>query len=96
MTHLRCQKGKKDEKVSFYMDMKKMLGEHLHHSGWQVFHAKSDADLLIVLKAVESAETTKIVLIGEDTDLMVLLLYHTKSHGFDLYFAPELKKNSKC
>ena len=73
----------------------KMLGEHLHLSGCQVFHAESDADLLIVLKAVESAETTKTVLVGEDTDLLVLLLYHTKSHGLDLYFAPKPKKKTQ-
>ena len=73
----------------------KMLGEHLHLSGCQVFHAKSDADLPIVLKAVESAETTETVLVGEDTDLLVLLLYHTKSHGFDLYFASEVRTEKK-
>ena len=73
-----------------------ILGEQLHLSGSQVFHAKSDADLLIVLKAVESAKTMKTVLVGDDTDLLVLLLYHTKLHSFDIYFAPEPKMNSKC
>ena len=47
------------------------------------------------MKAVESAETTKTVLVGEDTDLLVLLPYHTKSHGLDLYFAPKPKKKLK-
>ena len=72
------------------------LGKALCLSGCQVFHAKSDADLLIVLKAVESAKTMKTVLVGGDTDLLVLLLYHAELQSFDLYFAPEPKKNTKC
>ena len=35
------------------------LGKALCQSGCQVFHAKADADLLIVLKAVEAAKTMK-------------------------------------
>ena len=36
------------------------------------------------------------VVVGDDTDLLVLLLYHTKLQSFDIFFAPEPKKNSKC
>ena len=72
------------------------LGKVLRLSGCQVFHSKLDADLFIVLKAVESAKTMKTVLVGDDTDLLVLLLYHAELQSFDLYFAPEPKKNSKC
>jgi len=38
-------------------------------------------------------DMTNLRLVGEDTDLLILLLYHTKSHGFDLYLASEPKKN---
>ena len=54
------------------------LGKALCQSGCQVFHAKEDADLLIVQKAVEAAKTTKTVLVGDDTDLLVLLLYYAE------------------
>ena len=72
------------------------LGKALCQSGCQVLHAKADADLLIVLKAVEVAKTTKTALVGDGTDLLFLLLYHAELQSFDLYFAPEPKKNSKC
>ena len=36
-------------------------------------HALGDADHLIVKKAVELSETTNTILVGEDTDLLVLL-----------------------
>ena len=41
-----------------------------------VVHCESDADLHIVKAAVSSAIKKETVLIGEDTDLLVLLLYH--------------------
>ena len=39
-------------------------------------HANDDADLLIVNTAVESARTSAMVLVGDDTDLLVLLCYY--------------------
>lgn len=41
----------------------------------------ADADLLIAQKAM-SATATNTVLIGDDTDLLILLIYHTKSDDF--------------
>ena len=50
----------------------------------ETHHASGDADLLIVLKAVQSAATTTTVLVGDDTDLIVQLqaLIHMTS-SFD-------------
>ena len=67
------------------------LGKALCQSGCQVLHAKADADLLIVLKAVEVAKTTKTALVGDGTDLLFLLLYHAELQSFDLYFAPKCR-----
>ncbi|KAG1664151.1 hypothetical protein GQR58_019964 [Nymphon striatum] len=61
----------------------------------QTHHAAGDADLLIVQKAVESAATTDTVLIGDDTDLLILLIYHTNLKSCDMFFKPEPKKNVK-
>ena len=71
------------------------LGDHLEASGCQVFHAKEDADLLIVNKTLEEAERKDAVLVGDDTDLLVLLLHHFSADNKRVFFAPEPKKGSK-
>ncbi|CAM1309852.1 Uncharacterised protein r2_g2002 [Pycnogonum litorale] len=71
-----------------------MLGTKLRAQNCQTHHAAGDADL-IVQKAMESAATTDTVLIGDDTDLLILLIYHTNLKSCDLFFQPEPKKNVK-
>ena len=61
-----------------------------------MFYAKSDADFLIVQKAVETAGNSNTVVVGDDTDLLVLLIHHTKLNHNEIFFIPEPKKNSKC
>ena len=56
------------------------LGTKLTNQGCQV------ADLLIVKKAIESASSMDTVLIGDDTDLLVLLLHHLPQYGKDIFF----------
>ena len=73
-----------------------MLSTELEKSNCKTYHAPGDADLLIVQKAVQSATTSKTVLVGEDTDLIVLLCYHASLDSHDLFFRPEPpKKNTK-
>ena len=45
--------------------------------------------------AVESARTSTTVLVGDDTDLLVLLCYHASEDGYDIYFRPEPKANAR-
>ena len=52
------------------------LGDVLEKDGCQVLHAQGDADTLIVRTAVSCAINKTTVVIGEDTDLLVLLLHH--------------------
>ena len=54
--------------------------------GCNVIQAPGDADVIIVKTAVESANLYSTALIGEDTDLLILLLYHTTKQCKDLYF----------
>ena len=56
-------------------------------------HLHNDADILIVQTDIDSAIDA--VLIGDDTDLLVLLCYYTdlKSHNF--FFRPEAKRNQQ-
>ena len=73
----------------------KQLGDDLQATGCEIFYAPSDADVLIAQKAIESASVQDTVLVGDDTDLLVLLLYHSNPTGNGLFFAPEPNKNAK-
>ena len=64
-------------------------------SGCLMLQAEGDADVLIVETAVDSAVTHPTVLVGDDTDLLVLPCSHMKVDGNDLYFRPEPKANSR-
>ena len=46
-------------------------------------------------KPIDFSELHDTILVGDDTDLFVLALYHSKPSGHQLYFAPAPKKNSK-
>ena len=73
-----------------------MLGEELSKKGCTVFHDTGDANCLIVKKAMESAAENNVVLVGDDTDLLILLLHQQYEGKHDVFFAPEPKKNSKA
>ena len=70
------------------------LGETLKANHCHVFHDTADADLLIVKKAIVSSQTMETVIVGNDTDLLLLLIYHDPLDKNNLLFAPEPKKNS--
>ncbi|KAG1682202.1 hypothetical protein GQR58_011204 [Nymphon striatum] len=72
-----------------------MLSESLNENNCKTLHAESDADVLIAQTAVEAANLNTTVLVGDDTDLLILLCHHFKPGRFDLYFQPEPKVNSK-
>ena len=52
------------------------LGTKLTNQGCQVFNDQADADLLIVQETIKSASSMDTILIGDDTNLLVLLLHH--------------------
>ena len=62
-----------------------------------MLQAKGDADVDIATAAVSSSLTKTTTLIGEDTDLLVLLLYYctTQPPGKRLYFRSD-KNRSQC
>ena len=72
-----------------------MLSTELEKSNYKTYHAHRDANLLVVQKAVRSATTSKTVLVGEDTNLIVLLCYHASLDSHDFFFCSEPKKNIK-
>jgi len=64
-----------------------MIADRMKIRGCHVIHAMGDADLDIVRTAVSISSEKTTTLIGEDTDLLVLLLYYASpSEGTKLYF----------
>jgi hypothetical protein len=74
-----------------------LLRDHLEQRGCCTDQARGDADLLIAKSAIAEAEIkpTPVCLVGDDTDLLVLLCYHTKDTTTNLYFRPEPKQVGK-
>ena len=72
-----------------------MLGAELQKYNCKVYHDSADADYLVVKKAIDTAESMDTILVGDDTDLLVLLIFHTQPQGKDIFFVPEPKKKYK-
>ena len=53
-----------------------MLSCKLQERGVKTLHAESDGDLLIVQTAVDPAANSATTVVGENTDLLVLLCLH--------------------
>jgi predicted nuclease of predicted toxin-antitoxin system len=52
------------------------LGKYLQWKGYTVLHSQNDADILIFKTILHFAKTQQTVLVGKDTDLLVLLLHY--------------------
>ena len=80
--------GKKDEFLSRDRNKHNMIdliSEKLLEKGCEVINAPGDADIQIVKAAVLSSLTRSTTLIGEDTDMLVLLLHYMQQANTDLY-----------
>ena len=65
----------------------KLISGRFREKGCHTIQAEGDADLDIVKAAVAMSEHISATLIGEDTDLLVLLLYHAPTNDCKhLYF----------
>ena len=51
-----------------------------------LIHARGDADLLIVTTAVETAKFKDTVLVGDDTDRLILLIFYADLNANDVFF----------
>ena len=69
-----------------------MLSSKLQEHGIKTLHAESDADLLIVQTAVDSAANSATTVVGEDTDLLVLLCLHADVKSQPLFFSEKSEK----
>ena len=71
-----------------------MLVEQFQKEYIQVVQAPSDADLLIATSAVEAAKSKATVVIGEDTDLLILLVAYIENECKRVFFMSDTQKNS--
>lgn len=71
-----------------------MLGQYLESYGCQVVHADADADVVIVQAALDSADSSDTVVIGDDTDLLVLLCFHVKMDAGEVFLQSSTKKKA--
>ena len=81
--------GKKEEFLS--RDSNKqglidLISGELRKRGCHVINSPGDADVDIAKAAVEASRYRATTLIGEDTDLLVLLLFYAQPDSKDLYF----------
>ena len=91
-------RSKKDEFLSNKVNKQRfihLVAEKLEREGCITDHAKEDADVLIVQTAIEFAKTKNTILVGDDTDLLVLLCYHADMCAKDIFFQPEPKQGDK-
>ncbi|KAA0203748.1 hypothetical protein HAZT_HAZT002769 [Hyalella azteca] len=72
-----------------------MLSQKLVSAGCHVLQAEGDADVLIATTAVECASECSTPVIGEDTDLLILLIFSTNPNSEALYLQSDKKKGKK-
>ena len=70
-----------------------LIMERLRQRGCEVIQAEGDADVDIAKAAVTMSAFKSTTLVGEDTDLIVLLLYHVVvTNCTELYFRSDKAK----
>ena len=73
----------------------KLLGDQMNNAKLECIHAKGDADSLVVETAIQCSIANATVVIAEDTDILILLLYHANIQYEKIYFTSAAKKTSK-
>lgn len=73
----------------------KMITPFLSTANCIAMQSRDDADLDLALAACKSAKHRSTTLLGEDTDLLILALYHFDSNSESLYFRSEKQNCSR-
>ena len=73
-----------------------MLSDKLLAEGYHVLHAAADADVLLVETTMTLAKQQGTVLVGDDTDLLVILCARADVGPYRIYIRPEPKSNNKA
>ena len=76
------------------------LSQRLQQAVCEIHQARGDADVLIVQTALTSTTKQETVLAVDDTNLLVLLIYHAKNVSYHVFFRPETRlanqKGNRC
>ena len=91
-------KSKKDQFLSNQenkQDFINLLGLHMKNKGCKVTHAPDDADVLIATTAVNEAGSAQTIVLGEDTDVLVLLCYYANNTAHNIYYTSDVKSGTK-
>ena len=72
-----------------------LTSAELQKSGYETFQAADDADYDNVRIAIEASVDYCTTVIGEDTDLLILLLYHADVNSKPLYFQSSRRVGNK-
>lgn len=72
-----------------------LMSRHLSENEFDIVHAAADADCLIVQTALDMARTGNVVLIGEDTDLLILLLHNFTADLHPVFFTSSRSSSAK-
>ena len=72
-----------------------LISAELQKSGYEPFQTADDADYEIVRIVIESSADYCTTVIGEDTNLLILLLYHADVNSKPLYFHSSKRAGNK-
>lgn len=90
--------GKKDDFLSQGTNKQALINiisNRLRDNGCNVMNSEGDADFDIVQAAIASAQYQTTTLVGEDTDLLILLLQHMDPKRKTLYFRSDNKSKGE-
>ena len=76
-------------------DMIALISTALIKRGCHVIQSPGDADFDIVKATVERSRHCTTTLVGEDTDLLILLLHYSITNNEIIYFRSDANKQSK-
>ena len=73
-----------------------LIGKILQIAGYYVVFSQEDADVDIVLTAIKESHYRNVTVVGEDIDLLILLLcYYSKQSDFQLLFQSDKHAKTK-
>ena len=73
------------------MELIRVLRDQFALNGIATEQSRSDADVQVARKAVNLASTEYVTVVADDTDILVLLMYHWNSSMNDIQFATKKK-----
>ena len=73
-----------------------MLTKSLEHDGQVVHNSTGDADTMIVVCTIQFArEGRETTVVADDTDILVILMYHWRQDMADVYFRSETNRSQQ-